>query len=65
MEIVAAMPGMAMRPVTATLAAHAGLYQGTIALPMFGRYTAHIVVTTWRGRRYGTLTLDVPLALGT
>jgi hypothetical protein len=64
-EVAAAMPGMAMRPVTVTLAAHAGRYQGTIALPMFGRYTARIVVTTRRGRRHGTLTLDVPLALGT
>jgi len=63
-EIVAAMPGMAMHPVTTTLAAHAGRYQGTIALPMFGRYTARIVVTTRRGRRHGTLTLDVPLMTG-
>jgi len=64
-EVVAAMPGMAMRPVTTTLVARDGRYQGTIALPMFGRYAARVVVVTRRGRWRGTLTLDVPLALGT
>jgi len=65
MEVAAAMPGMAMRPATATLAARGGRYQGTIVLPMFGRYAARVVVVTPRARRRGTLTLDAPLTLGT
>ncbi len=64
-EVAATMLGMAMRPVTTTLVACDGRYQGTIALPMFGRYAARVVVVTRRGRWRGTLTLDVPLALGT
>ncbi len=65
LEVAASMPGMAMSPTMATLVERVGDYQGTIALPMFGRYVARIVVVTPRGRRQGTLTLDVPLALGT
>ena len=65
LEVAASMPGMAMPPATATLVERVGDYQGTIALPMFGRYVARIIVVTRRGRRHGAVTLDVPLALGT
>jgi len=64
-EVAAVMPGMAMRATTTVLTGHAGWYQGTIALPMFGRYAARLVVLTPRGRRHGTLVLEMPLALGT
>jgi len=57
-EVAALMPGMAMRPAMATLVERAGAYRGTIALPMFGRYAARIVVVTRQGRRQGMLALD-------
>lgn len=61
LEVVVTMPGMAMRPVHATLTPHQDRYQGTVTLPMFGRYVARIVLMTPRGRGQGTIPLVVPL----
>jgi hypothetical protein len=55
------MPGMAMRPITATLLARGHGYAGVIRLPMFGFYRAAVVVTARAGRYMGTFTLEIPL----
>jgi hypothetical protein len=57
------MPGMAMRPLRATLRGQAGRYRGTVVLPMFGTYLARVLLATPHGQRQGTLRLDVPLDL--
>ena len=62
--LVVTMPGMAMRPITATLLARGPGYAGIIRLPMFGYYRTAVVVTGRAGRYTGALTLEIPL-LGT
>jgi hypothetical protein len=62
--LVVTMPGMAMRPITATLLARGHGYTGIIRLPMFGYYRTAVVVTGRAGRYTGALTLEIPL-LGT
>jgi hypothetical protein len=59
--LVASMPGMAMAPIRATLVARDHHYVGTLTLPMFGAYRAHVAVDTPAGRATGTLTLTLSL----
>jgi len=55
------MPGMAMAPVRVVLRGRTGRYRGTVTLPMFGAYVAHVVLVTGRGHWQGTMPLLVPL----
>ena len=59
--LVVTMPGMAMRPIKATLVSRGHGYAGVIRLPMFGYYRAAVVVTGRAGRYTGALTLEIPL----
>jgi hypothetical protein len=63
LELNVVMPGMAMRPVRVTLRGRNGRYWGNLALPMFGRYVARVVLVTPRGHWRGTMNLAVPLTL--
>jgi hypothetical protein len=57
----ATMPGMAMPPLHATLAASDRGYRGALMLPMFGTYRVAVVISTPRARVSGTITLTLPL----
>jgi hypothetical protein len=59
--MVLIMPGMGMQPIRTTLAAGRRGYEGTVALPMFGRYLAQFDALTAGGRYTGTLSLNMPL----
>jgi hypothetical protein len=61
-SLVLSMPGMAMRPVRATLTASSGDYHGRVAVPMFGRYRAQVEAATASGRYTGIFGLTLPLA---
>lgn len=61
LTLSATMPGMAMRPIRATLAARGHGYAGAMMLPMFGTYRAGVVVQTARGRATGVITLTLTL----
>jgi hypothetical protein len=60
-HLVLSMPGMAMRPVPATLIARSQGYRGSVALPMFGRYRAQVDASTAGGRYMGAFSLTLPL----
>jgi hypothetical protein len=62
-SLVLSMPGMAMRPVHATLTARSQGYRGSVALPMFGRYHAQVDASTAGGRYRGAVSLTLPLTL--
>jgi hypothetical protein len=62
-SLVLSMPGMAMRPVKATLIASSEGYRGSAILPMFGRYRAQVDASTADGRYTGALSLTLPLTL--
>jgi hypothetical protein len=62
-HLVLSMPGMAMRPMQATLTARSQGYRGSIALPMFGRYRAQVDAWTAGGRYAGAFSLTLPLTL--
>ena len=59
--LVATMPGMAMRPIRATLLPRGSGYTGAVTLPMFGSYLARVAVATPDGRASGTLPLPLTL----
>ncbi len=61
--VVVTMPGMAMPPLTTTLARHGRAYAGVIRLPMFGNYQARLVVGVPEGRYTGAIVLTVPLGV--
>jgi hypothetical protein len=61
-SLVLSMPGMAMRPVRATLTTRGHGYRGRVAVPMFGCYRAQVEAATASGRYTGTLSLTLPLA---
>ncbi len=63
-EVVATMPGMAMRPARATLVPCAAGYCGSLTLPMFGRYQVQTVIATPSGRLTGSLGIELPLPIG-
>ena len=62
-DLIATMPGMRMVPARAQLILHGGAYRGTVSLPMFGAYVAHLRAGKSNGLA-GTVRLLVPLTLG-
>jgi hypothetical protein len=62
-SLVLGMPGMAMRPVRATLTARGQGYRGRVAVPMFGCYRAQLEAATASGRYAGIFGLTLPLTL--
>ena len=61
-DLIATMPGMQMVPARSKLTLQGGAYHGTMTLPMFGQYVAHLTASS--GGITGTARLVVPLALG-
>jgi hypothetical protein len=59
--LTADMPGMPMRPTTATVARRGALYRGTLNLPMFGVYRVRIRMAH---RQPITLRVVLPISIG-
>ena len=57
----ATMPGMAMPPIRAALAASGQGYRGDLTLPMFGVYRVAVVISASQTRASGTITVTLPL----
>lgn len=61
MALAVTMPGMQMAPLRIHLVPSARGFSGTLTLPMFGTYRAHLTLIAGTTRQTGTASLVVPL----